>query len=205
MRLLLSALGLATVASVVWLLLHAEHIDVVRTESAPAAARQPAAVETPAESSSTPQTPASAGDAHSGGPVPQPFREQLRRFLADSENLEPGERARRAAALERVVLAREAAGDLVPAESAYLQLSLLRASVTDEEDLSRRSAALIERYREASEAGWRAYREQSDPRHEAYRAAEADLVRAARAGDLPEAELRAQLQALRERYYADPN
>ncbi len=41
MRLLLAALGLATVASVVWLLLHAERVDLVRT----GAAGEPTAVD----------------------------------------------------------------------------------------------------------------------------------------------------------------
>ena len=66
-------------------------------------------------------------------------------------------------------------GDLLPAESAYLQLSLLRVTVTDPLELQRRSQALLEEYQARSDAGWQAHRERPDVRHQAYRAAEAEL------------------------------
>lgn len=139
------------------------------------------------------------------GTVPQaneqPFRERLRTFLAGASELSEAERKAEAAALRRHTLAREADGSLLPAESAYIQLALLRATLTDEALLRRRSQALLEQYETASEQGWEDHRRRSDPRHDAYREAEAELIRRAREEDVSGDELRERLQALREQYY----
>lgn len=148
-----------------------------------------------------------ADAAGSAGPVlePEEFRDQVRAFVREAPAL-PGEaRAARADALRADILERERAGHLLPAQSAYLQLALIRATGEDDDDIRRRSQAVLEEYRGRSEAGWQAHRSEPDPRHQAYRAAEAELVRRASAAgeDLSQAELRERLKALREDYYGD--
>jgi hypothetical protein len=119
--------------------------------------------------------------------------------------MNPDEQRIHAAQLRDDILAREGRGDLLPAESAYLQLALLRATLTDPKTLQERSQALLEAYQSSSDDGWQAYRNQPDARHRAYRVAEAALVREAAQGpdQLPPDELRRRLQALREQYYGD--
>jgi hypothetical protein len=149
-----------------------------------------------------------SSDAPVAPPVPaavaqdeQPFREQLRTFLAGASGLSEAERHAQTEALRHDALDREADGSLLPAESAYIQLALLRATITDEALLRRRSQALLEQYETASEQGWEDYRRRSDPRHEAYREAEAELIRRAREENVGGEELRERLQALREQHW----
>lgn len=201
MRVLLVVLGLATVASVVWLLLHAQGVSRVSGGAPDSEVPASPAVSVP------PVSETNAPDGVRGQPESAPassagaFRDRVRSFLAAAPELDAEEREARAAELEAAVLGREAAGDLLPAESAYLQLALMRATVLEEDLLTSRSAALLERYREASQAGWQAYRNDIDPRHAQYRAAEARLVEAAGAEGLSTEALRARLQELREEIY----
>lgn len=134
-------------------------------------------------------------------PSEEDFGQRLRSFLADADSLPESGRLARADVLRRDALAREAAGKLLPAESAYVQLALLRATVQDPDALHHESRELLERYQAASEQGWEAYRQRTDPRHQAYRQAEAELMERARAENMPPDELRERLQALRESYY----
>jgi len=139
-------------------------------------------------------------------PEPGTLGDRVRKFLAGADALDEAARQSRAAALQAEVLRRERSGGLLPAESAYLQLALLRVAITDPDELERQSQALLEAYRARSDAAWQAYREAPDPRHEAYRRAEAELVRQARAGGpdaLDDGELRERLRELRARYYGD--
>lgn len=129
------------------------------------------------------------------------FRQRLRSFVERASELSEAERNAAADALRHDTLAREADGSLLAAESAYIQLALLRVTVADDEELRRRSQALLERYQAASERRWQAYRSRDDPLHEAYREAEADLIRRAREDGLSNDDLRERLQALREQYY----
>jgi hypothetical protein len=167
----------------------------------------PAAVDAEgAAAGQQPRTDAGAGqpdDRPSESFTGQSFRQQLRAFVETAAGLPEAQRNAQAEALHRETLAREADGSLLPAESAYLQLALLKVSVTDEGELRRRSRALLDSYAAASESGWERYRQQTDSRHEAYRQAEAELIRRAQQrGDSAE-DLRAQLQALREQHYGD--
>lgn len=168
------------------------------------------------------QPPGASAPEEPAGPLPGPvsapesaadvdaldaaadYRRRVRGFLDAAGGLAGPERIARAETLAAETRRREQAGTLLPAESAYLQLALLRASVTDPAALRERSEALLARYRARSEAGWEEFRADVDPRHQAYRAAERELVLRA-AGDDPDAlsaaELRARLQALREQYY----
>lgn len=156
-------------------------VQVERTAPAPA---EPPSPPPPAES-----------------PAEPAFRERLRTFVAGAAMLSEAERAAQAESLRRETLAREAQGTLLPAESAYIQLALLRATISDEAEWRRRSEALLERYQAASEQGWEEYRRRIAPQHEAYRAAEAELIRRARERGISDDELRERLQALREEHY----
>lgn len=158
-------------------------------EGAAAVLRSPAAPAT---------APARDGTAASGGEPS--FRQRLRTFVAEAPELTEAQRHAEADALRRDTLAREAEGALLPAESAYIQLALLRATITDEAQLRRRSEALLERYETASAQGWADYRNRTAPRHDAYREAESELIRRAREENVSDDELRERLQALREQY-----
>lgn len=158
-------------------------------------------------SADAPRAPTAAaapgGDEVRGG---EEFRDRLRSFLDEAGRLERGRREDRAAALRRELLEREARGWLLPGESAYLQLALLRVIIEDDVRLQERSHALLNEYQVKAEAGWDEYRAKPDVRHEAYRAAEAELVRrATEAGGngLTQEQLRQHLQELREQYYGD--
>lgn len=145
------------------------------------------------------ETPITLGD-------PEAFRDRMRAFVETGDAMPAAERQSRADTLRADILARERSGDLLPGESAYLQLALLRTTISDEARLQAASQALLDEYQARSDAGWQAYREQPDIRHQAYRAAEAELVRRAAAdGDEPlsQDELRRRLQSLREQYYGD--
>jgi len=177
-----------------------------------AAPVQPAGVETTQPADADLGGAAKQADSLESGPrspqVPEPdtLGDRVRRFLAGADALDEAARQARVAALQAEGLRRERGGGLLPGESAYLQLALLRVAITDPEELERQSQALLEAYQARSEAGWQAYREAPDPRHEAYRRAEAELVRQARAGGpdaLSEDELRVRLRELRAQYYGD--
>ncbi len=135
--------------------------------------------------------------------VPAPFRERVRSFLRSAPTLAPESRKTLAGALRSEILERERSGELLPAESAYLQLALLRVTVSDPDQLRERSQALLADYRKRSDAGWARFRETPDPHYRAYRAAEAAVVQQATRGPEPlsQDELRQRLQALREEYY----
>jgi hypothetical protein len=191
MRMLIVAALVAVVVGGAWWLTRSQDPKV----SPPTAGDQPTADQR-------------SSDAPLAAPAPavvardeQPFREQLRTFLAGASELSEADRDARAEALRRDTLDREADGSLLPAESAYIQLALLRATTTDGAQLRRRSQALLERYETASEQGWEDYRHRSDPRHEAYREAEAELIRRAREQNVGGDELRERLQALREQHW----
>lgn len=157
----------------------------------------PESAEPPAAPAPDAPLPAPAAES----PAEPAFRERLRTFVTSAAALSADERARQAEALRNETLAREAEGALLPAESAYIQLALLRAALTDEAQWRRQSEALLARYRSASEQGWEEYRRRTEPRHQAYREAEAELIRRARAEGVSDEALRERLQALREAHY----
>jgi hypothetical protein len=192
MRALIAAALVLAVLSGAWWLARSQDPEVPpRTADARQAPDRPSA-EAPVE----PPAPATLPQT-----LVEPFRERLRTFVAGASGLSEAERVAEAEALRRDTLAREADGSLLPAESAYIQLALLRATLADEALLGRRSQALLERYETASEEGWEDYRRRSDPRHEAYREAEAELIRRAQVDNVSGDELRERLQALREQHY----
>ena len=187
----LTALLLGVLAGA-WWLARSQDPDVPAATVGDPAAADRRSVEAPAplpEPATAPQ------------PDEQAFRERLRTFLAGAAGLVESDRNAQAEALRQDTLAREADGALLPAESAYIQLALLRATIADEDQRRRRSETLLQRYETASEQGWEEYRRRSDPRHEAYREAEAELIRRAREDDVAGDELRERLQALREQHY----
>lgn len=185
-----TVLALAVLAGIWWL-----------TRSGPPPEAPPPEADAVAE----PAKPAPAEPPSPPGPAASPaepaFQERLRAFVAGAAGLPEAERAAQAESLRREALAREAEGTLLPAESAYIQLALLRAVIGDEAEWRRRSEALLARYRAASEQGWADYRRRIAPQHEAYRAAEAELIRRAREQGLSDEALRERLQALREEHY----
>lgn len=191
--LLVSALLLALllIAALWWL--GGSEDRVSRPPQDDAAAIGPEPAQAPADATPGPDAATSS--------IGQSFRERLRSFVAEAAGLPRPEREAAAETLRRETLAREADGSLLAAESAYIQLALLHATVTDEALLRRQSQALLARYRTASEQGWEAYRSREKPRHDAYRAAEAELIRRARQDGLSDDELRTRLQALRAQYY----
>jgi hypothetical protein len=191
--LIVAALVLAVLGGAWWVARSQDPEVPSRTADDQQAPVRPSA-ETPVEPSAP--APATLPQTHE-----EPFRERLRTFVAGASGLSEAEREAAAEMLRRDTLAREADGSLLPAESAYIQLALLRATIADEALLGRRSQALLERYATASEAGWEDYRRRSDPRHAAYREAEAELILRAQEDNVSGDELRERLQALREQHY----
>lgn len=175
--------------------------------------RSPVALDTANVMPVTPAAPAApgnvpataAGSGNAAAPAAAPLGDRMRTFLQAAPAMEAAARQAQGAALRAEVLAREHEGALLPAESVYLQLALLRVTVTDEASRQARSEALLAAYEARSATGWARYRATPDPQHEAYRAAEAALVARATSGPRPlsQNELRERLQALRELYYDD--
>lgn len=129
------------------------------------------------------------------------YQQALKKFLALAPELPPEALTSQAQQLRKRTLEREAQGLLLPAESAYNQLAILRVLRLDESAYQAQGAELLERYQARSEHGWNEYLNNPDPQHLSYRQAESELVQRARAEAWSSVRLRERLQALRAAHY----
>ncbi len=169
---------------------------------------QPTPQDVPAAAKAAPAPLADKSDSAVAQPPPEvseqrPLKQRVRELVSNAETQSPGELEAAVNRLSQDILAREAQGDLLPGESAYLQLTLLEALPLSADERKQRAAALLESYEAASQQGWDQFNARQDETLNAYRQAEAELVRAAREQGMSAQALREQLQALRVQHFSN--
>lgn len=105
------------------------------------------------------------------------FEDELRRFLATADNLAEEVRERRAHSLIQELLQQERRREVSAAESALLQVEILRRSLVDESARERAMAEVLDRYRAGYEARMAEWAAREDPEFEQYKEREARIVR----------------------------
>ena len=106
------------------------------------------------------------------------FEQRVRAFLRDAHTLDENARREQAQAIGREIDQREQARELSAGESVVLRVGLIEAAVQDQAERLRQSQALVDRYRQQTDARQAAFEDQQrqDAGFQAYKAREAQIV-----------------------------